>query len=156
MKVIYGALLVLGLGLSGIYVLKPVRVQTYLLPSTLKPGWVAIEYDNPRCPPLREGRLWQEHMIPESGYLCTSSHRETRWVYRKYYLVQANGERTPLTVGKQIFKEITIYLNPLNPNCKVIAESFWYGPQEQIDNQQDVLLKKLHPECEKGLVTPIK
>ena len=156
MKVIYGALLVLGLGLLGFYVWKPVRVQTYLLPATLKPGWVAIEYDNPKCAALRESRLWQEHVIPESGYLCTSSHRKTRWVYRKYYLVQANGERTTLTVGKQIFKEITVYLNPLNPDCKVIAESFWYGPQEQIDNQHDVLLKKLHPECDKGLVTPIK
>lgn len=156
MKVIYGALLVLGLGLFGIYLWKPVRLQTYLLPSTLKTGWVTIEYDSPKCAPLREGRLWQEHVIPESGYLCTSSRRETSWVYRKYYLVQANGERTRLTIGKQIFKEITIYLNPLNLDCKVIAEAFWYGPQEQINNEEDVHLKKLHPECDKGLVTPIK
>jgi hypothetical protein len=156
MKVIYAALLVLALASFGVYILKPVRVQTYLLPSTLKPGWVAIEYENPKCAPLKEGRLWQEHMIPESGYLCTSSHRETGWVYSKYYLVAPNGKRTRLAIGKQIFREITIYLDPLNPECKVIAESFWYGPQEQIDNQAEVLLKKLHPECDKGLVTPIK
>ena len=156
MKFIYGGSFVLGIVLLGIYVWKPIRVQTYLLPSTLKPGWVAIEYDNSKCAPLREGRLWQEHVIPESGYLCTSSHRETGWVYRKYYLVQPNGERTLLAVGKQIFKEITIYLNPLNPDCKVIAESFWYGPQEQIDDKRDEALKQHHPECNPGLLTPIK
>jgi len=156
MKLIFGTLLVLGLAFFGICIWKPVRVQTYLLPSTLKTGWVTIEYENPKCNALREGRLWQEHVIPESGYLCTSSKSETSWVYRKYYLVQANGEKRPLTIGKQIFKESTVYLNPLNRDCKVIAESFWYGPQEQIDNQQHAVLEKLHPECGKGLVTPIK
>jgi len=75
---------------------------------------------------------------------------------QKYYLVEANGERRPLTGGKEIFQESTIYLDPGNPDCKVIADSFWYGPQEQIDNQQHVVLKKLHPECDKGLVTPTK
>lgn len=156
MKLIAGAVLVLGLGLSGVYVWKPVRLQTYLLPSTLKTGWVTIEYENSKCSALREGRLWQEHVIPESGYLCTSSRREEKWVYRKYYLIQANGERRPLTEDKEIFQVGTIYLEPWNPDCKVIADSFWYGPREQIDNQRHVLLKKLHPECDKGLVTPIK
>ena len=61
-------------------------------------------------------------------------------MYRRYYLVQNNGERKPLTVGEQIFKEITVYLNS---ECHVTAESFWYGPQEQINNQHDVLLKRL-------------
>jgi len=156
MKLILGAVLVLGLGLSGVYVWKPVRVQTYLLPSTLKPGWVTIEYENPKCPPLREGRLWQEHVIPESGYLCTSSRRERGWFYRKYYLVQVNGERKPLIEGKDIFQESAIYLDAGNPDCKVIANSFWYGLKEQIDNQQHEVLKQHHPECNKGLVTPVK
>jgi len=156
MKLVFGTLLtVIGL-LFVLYAWKPVRLQTYLLPSTLKPGWVTIEYENPRCSSLREGRLWQEHVIPESGYLCTSSQRETRWVYRKYYLVEANGERRPLTQDREIFQVGTIYLEPWNPECKVIADSFWYGPQEQIDNQRHEVLKQHHPECNKGLVTPVK
>jgi hypothetical protein len=156
MKFIYAALSVLGLALLGVYVWKPIRVQTYLLPSTLKPGWVTIEYENSKCNPLKEDRLRQEHVIPESGYLCTLSRRETKWVYRRYYLVQANGERRPLTEGKEIFQEGTLFLDPGNPDCKVTADSFWYGPQEQIDNQRHEVLKQHHPECNKGLVTPIK
>jgi hypothetical protein len=157
MKLIVGTLLALAVGLLFfVYALKPVRLQTYLLPATLKPGWVIIEYDNPKCAPLREGRLWQEHVIPESGYLCTSSHSEKGFTYQKYYLVDEKGKRTRLAIDKQIFQRRGIQLNPINKACKVIAEEFWYGPQEQIDNQHDVLLKKLHPECDKGLVTPIK
>ena len=76
-------------------------------------------------------------------------------VYRKYYLVQADGQRRRLTEGKEIFQENTIYLDG-NPECKVVANSFWYGPREQIDNQQHALLEKVHPECNKGLVTAIK
>src|SRR5258705_1672566 len=124
MKLTYGALSVLCLALLGAYAWKPIRVQTYLIPSTVKPGWVAVEYENPNCAPLKEGRFWQDHVIPTSGYLCTSSLRETRWVYREYYLVQPNGERRLLTVGKEISKEITNYLDPLNPSCKVIADTF--------------------------------
>jgi len=154
MKVILGALLALIGLLFALYAWKPVRFRAHLLPATLKPGWVTIEYENPKCSPLIESPLWQEHVIPESGYLCTSSRRETGWVYDKYYLVQANGERSPLSEDKEIFQMGTIYLEPWNPDCKVIADSFWYGPREQIDNQRHEVLKQHHPECNKGLVTP--
>jgi hypothetical protein len=155
-KVIYGTLLIVGIALLGVYAWKPISVQTYRLPATLKTGWVTIEYENPKCAPLGEGRLWQEHVIPESGYLCTSSQRETGWFYRRYYLVQSNGERRRLVESKEIFQESTIYLGIGSPDCKVIANSFWYGPQAEIDNQQHVVLERLHPECANGLVTPIQ
>ena len=157
MKFIFGTLLALAVGvLLVLYVLKPVRLQTYLLPITLKPVWVIIEYDNPRCAPLREGRLWQEHVIPESGYLCTSSRSEKGFTYQKYYLVAENGKRARLAIDKQIFQRRGIQLNPLNKACNVTAEEFWYGPKEQINNDDAALLEKFHPECGKGLVTPIK
>ena len=157
MKFIFGTLLALAVGLLLVlYVLKPVRLQTYLLPATLKPGWVIIEYDNPKCAPLREGRLWQEHVIPESGYLCTSSRSEKGLTYQRYYLVDEKGKRTRLAIDDQIFQRGGIQLNPLNKACKVTAEEFWYGPKEQINNEDVGLLEKLHPECGKGLVTPIK
>lgn len=157
MKLIFGTLLALAMGLLLVlYALKPVRLQTYLLPSTMKPGWVIIEYENPNCAPLREGRLWQEHVIPESGYLCTSSHSEEGLTYQRYYLVDEKGERTRLVLSEQIFQRCSIQLNPFDKACKVTAEEFWYGPKEQINNEDVALLKKLHPECSKGLVTPIK
>jgi len=133
----------------------PIRSQTYFLSAGTKPGWVTIEYENPKCSALKDGPLSQEHVIPPSGYLCTSSRRETNWVYRNYYLVKANGERRALTEDTEIFQEGTIYLDPANSTCNVVADSFWYGPQEQIDNQRHEALKQHHPECNKGLVTPI-
>jgi hypothetical protein len=157
MKFIFGTLLALAVGLLLVlYVLKPVRLQTYLLPATLKPGWVIIEYDNPKCAPLREGRLWQEHVIPGSGYLCTSSRSEEGLTYQRYYLVDEKGKRTRLVLSEQIFQRRSIQLNPFDKACKVTAEEFWYGPKEQINNEDVGLLEKLHPECGKGLVTPIK
>lgn len=157
MKLIVGAVLALTVGvLVVLYALRPVRLQTYLLPATLKPGWVIIEYENPKCTPLREGRLWQEHVIPESGYLCTSSRSEEGLTYQRYYLVDERGKRTRLAIDKQIFQRRSIQLNPFNKACKVIAEEFWYGPKEQINNEDVGLLEKFHPECGKGLVTPIK
>lgn len=157
MKIITGAFMaVLGLGFMLLYAVKPLRVQTYLLPSTLKPSWVIIEYDNQKCPALKEGRLWQEHTIPESGYLCTSSHSEEGLTYQRYYLVDEKGGRTRLAINDQIFQRRTIYLNPLNGTCKVTAEEFWYGPKDQITTEDTALLENHHPECRKGLETTIK
>ncbi len=151
MKVIIGAILTLFTVGFVLYVVKPVRVQTYLLPSKLKPGWVIIEYDNPKCAPLEEGRLWQMHVIPESGYLCTSSHSEAGLTYQRYYLVNETGKRIQLAMGKQIFQRRSLYLNPANGACKVSAEEFWYGPEDQINNEDAVLLERFHPECHNGL-----
>lgn len=156
MKVILGTLLALSAILIALYAWQPVRLQSYLLPATLKPGWVTIEYENPKCNALKEGQIWQEHVIPESGYLCTSSRRETGWVYRKYYLVESNGEQKSLSEDREIFQVGTIYLEPWKAGCNVIADSFWYGPKEQIDNRRHEILEQHHPECNKGLVTPIK
>src|ERR1044072_926562 len=51
----------------------PLRVHTYLIPAKIEPRWITIEYDNPRCTRLKESAFGQEFVIPESGFLCTSS-----------------------------------------------------------------------------------
>jgi hypothetical protein len=154
MKIIYGTLLLVSIALLGVYAWKPIRLKTYFLPASLKTGWVTIEYENPKCAPLREGRLWQEHVIPESGYLCTSSQRETGWSYTTYYLVQPNELRRLLR-DEEIFHEASISFGTQKPECIVIASSFWYGPQGGIDNQQFTVLESLHPECTNEPMTPI-
>jgi len=149
---------ILGTVLVLLYVREPVIFETYLIPSTMKEGWVTIELGNPKCPPLKQGQGWREFVIPESGYLCTSTQRHTKYFYDWYYLVDENGQRTPLVKNRQIFQRISIFLDPLNPNpnCKdVVADAFWYGRQDKIDNQHDVALQKHHPECS-GLRIPIK
>ncbi|HEV7747808.1 MAG TPA: hypothetical protein VGO56_22600 [Pyrinomonadaceae bacterium] len=156
MKLLLGTLIaLLGVLLLG-YGLKPVRLQTYLLPSTLKHGWVIIEYENPKCPRLREGRLWQEHVIPESRYLCTSSHSEENLTYQRYYLVDAQGRRNRLGIDKQIFQRRSLQLSPSNNACRITVEEFWYGPKDLIDNEDAAIVEKYHPECVTRLETPIK
>jgi len=138
-----------------VYVLEPVVFETYLIPSNMQEGWVTIEYANPKCPPLNKGRGWREYVIPESGYLCTSTQRNTEPMYQWFYLVDENGKRTRLATDEQIFQRTTIVLAAGNPNCKVVADSFWYGKRERINNEQDVALEKRHPECG-GLRIPVK
>jgi hypothetical protein len=94
-------------------------------------------------------------VIPESGYLCTSTPGIEKFFYDSYYLVGENGKRTPLVYEKQVFKRTTIHLDALNPKCKVVADSFWYGRQDKIDNQDAVELRKRHPECS-GTTFPFK
>jgi len=140
-----------------LYAQESVVFETYLIPSTMKEGWVTIEYGNPTCPPLK-GRSRREYVIPKSGYFCTSTKRNTKWFYDWYYLVDENGKRTALVKDKQIFHRMSVFLDPLNPNpgCKnVVADVFWYGRQDKIDNQDGVALQKQHPECG-GLKIPIK
>jgi len=76
-------------------------------------------------------------------------------MYQWFYLVDQNGKRTRLATDEQIFQRATIVLDAANPNNKVVADSFWYGRRERINNEDDVALKKRHPECG-GLRIPVK
>ena len=146
---------ILGTVLVLLYVREPVIFETYLIPSTMKEGWVTIELGNPKCPPLRQGRGWRELVIPESGYLCTSNPRNEKLFYDWYYLIDENGKRTPLVKDQQIFQRRSIIFDYSYQNCKVVADSFWYGRQDKIDNQDAVALKERHPECT-GIRVPFK
>ena len=120
----------------------------------MKEGWITIELGNPKCPPLKN-RTRREFIIPESGYVCTSTPRHEKWFYDWYYLVDENGKRTPLVKDKEIFQRTSIIFDYSYQNCKVVADSFWYGSQDKIDNQNDVALQKHHPECT-GIRVPFK
>ena len=128
-----------------LYLWQPVSLQTYLLPTTLKHGWVAIEYDNPNCSSLKRSSLGQEYVIPESGYLCTSSPMEKGLTYQRYYLVDDKNKRTRLYLDKQIFVRESIFVK--RGSCKVTAETFWYGPKDKINNEKTDFIEKFHPEC---------
>lgn len=145
MKILIAGVLI---AIISIYLLlnvwKPVRLQTYLLPSNLELGWVVIEYDNIKCPSLKEGGWWRELTIPESGYLCTSSPIEIGWTYNMYYLVDAQRERTRLTESEHIFAPSSMHIN--EASCKIVAELFKYG-SGKATNERTAFVEEYHPEC---------
>ena len=128
--------------------------ETYLIPADMKEGWVTIEYGNPKCPPLPRGSR-RVFAVSESSYFCTSTERNVRRFHDWYYLVDENGKRKRIYYEQQIFHRQSIFLDAGNPNCKAVADLFWYGKQENIDNQASVALRKHHPECS-GVFTPAK
>jgi hypothetical protein len=74
----------------------PFRVHTYLIPAKMEQRWITIEYDNPKCPPLSENDSGRELVIPETGFLCTSSQRESGRHRAEYYVVDEHQRRTAL------------------------------------------------------------
>lgn len=135
-----------------LYVREPIRVQNYLIPSKLQPSWVTIEYENPMCPLLQKGWLGTDFIIPESGYLCTSSSVKAGFTYERYYLVGDQGKRVRLSINEQIFRRESVFVN--QNSCKINADSFWYGPKDKITNEADSFIERYHPECrDSGIIT---
>jgi hypothetical protein len=141
----------------------PLRVHSYLIPAKMEARWVTIEYNNPTCPPLDESIFGRQFIIPESGFLCTSSPMYTGWHRTKYYLVDEKNNRTALQPDERIFRQESLYVNqpsldPGGPVCKVTADEFFYGPKDKLTYNnpimQDESFLKLHPECcHSGIVT---
>jgi hypothetical protein len=133
------------------------RVETYLIPTKMKPQWITIEYKNPKCHPLKKSSFSQEFIIPESGFICTSDSQYEGWSYRRYFLVNEKGERTPLKIGEHIWREGTMYVNEPSldegqPQCNVTADEFFYGSKEDLTYENpimgdEIFLKEYHPEC---------
>ena len=134
-----------------------IRQETYLIPAEMKPRWISIEYDNPKCPPLTGSELSQEFIIPESGYLCTSSPRYHGLFQRRYFLVDTDGRRTPLRTGEQIRQESVLSkdepsLDERQPRCKVSLDQFFYGTKDDLKEESSIFrdeffLSVYHPEC---------
>ena len=131
------------------------RVHTYLIPAKMESRWITIEYNNPKCAPLKENRFARELVIPESGFLCTSSPPYPGWYRPEYYLFDEVNTRTALDSDRLIHRQgsFIIQLGSFNggATCEVGADEFFYGPMEKLtaDNpiRTDELFLKLHPEC---------
>ena len=122
-------------------------VHSYLIPAKMKPGWVTIEYENPKCESLKEFSGGREFVIPESGYLCTSSSMYMGWAQRRYFVVEEGGRRTPLKVKKHIWREASFRIN--ESDCKVVAEEYFYGKKVTHENAIlfDEKFLEEHPGC---------
>jgi hypothetical protein len=135
--------------------------QTYLIPANMKPRWITIEYKNPKCQPLKDSVLGQEIMIPESGFLCTSSPQYSGWHKREYFLVNEKGERTPLKVGEHIWGESSFRsaggaLPDGRFRCNLEGGEFFFGSEVEVSEENPIMkdeaFLEYHPECqEKGV-----
>lgn len=161
MKVFGFVLLVVGVVLVAVYQQRIILVETYLLSTKMPHGWVVIEYENPRCKPLRDRLFERRFVIPESGYLCTSSSIYMGWHKARYYLVEEDGSWKPLVekewISQQNSFEMKKYsfqpsnqgnVTNLPTKCEVKGSSFWYGPPDQITiDETPLIIARHHPEC---------
>jgi hypothetical protein len=133
------------------------RTEKYLLSAKMKPRWITIEYENPKCPPIKRGMFGQEFIIPESGFLCTSSSQYMGWHKRNYFLVDERGTRSVLKNGESIWRESNGEFTKLSfPNerqpCRIKHEQFFYGSKSDLTYDNPIMedknfLSNYHPEC---------
>jgi len=117
--------------------------------------WITIEYDNPKCAPLKSV-FGLEFVIPDSGFFCTSSPKYMGWHRDEYYLVDENNNRTALQIDERIFRheslaERKFLLGAGASSCNVNGEEFFYGPKEKVTAENPIMgdeaFLRLHPEC---------
>lgn len=134
----------------------PFGVETYLIPAKMEPRWITIEYENPNCPPLNKNAFGREVVIPESGFLCTSSSRHADWHRVRYLLVGPGNRRNPLGANERIHRRGSFNLRDSSSEpgkilCDVSGEEFFYGPINKLTNENPIRENKrflrLHPEC---------
>ncbi len=143
-----------------------IRQEVFLIPANMKPRWISVEYDNPKCPKLDGSELSQEFVVPESGYICTSSPSYKGAYQRRFFLIDAEGKRTPLKIEGNIWRQgVYSQDNPSRDegqsNCKVSVSDFFYGTKDDLKSNnpifQDEKFLEIHPECKNvGTVYPKK
>ena len=127
------------------------RSESYVLAEGSKPGWVVLEFENPKCPAMESGWLGRDFFLPESGYLCTSSPIDGGYVYERYYLLRDNGRREHLDIGKEIHGRSG--LNLTLEGCRLTATVFRYdGADGAWDSGE--FIREHHPECRGTIAWP--
>lgn len=134
------------------------RVHTYLIPAKMEQRWITIEYDNPNCPRLSENDSGRELVIPETGFLCTSSQREAGRHREEYYVVDDHQRRTALKTEQWIQRRESFTTRTISSAtgsaaslCDVSGDEFFYGPKEKLTYENPIMkdegFLKLHPGC---------
>jgi hypothetical protein len=113
------------------------KVHTYEIAADVKPGWVAIEFENASCPSLPSGSLIRAITIPASRYICFSDSIDHGLAARLYYQAVAGRERRRLRQDKEIFQEGTFAFGLGEGPCRMVGESFFFGPKENLVRGQD-------------------
>lgn len=131
--------------------------DTYLIPESTKPQWLNIEFENPKCTATDGNECSREYVFPESGFFCTSGPKQKGWYSKEFFLVDSDGNRTPLDPSGNIWKEGTLSKDELaletgKGRCHVTLYQFFYGKRADIKPinpifQNEDFLNNYHPEC---------
>jgi hypothetical protein len=145
MKILIGSLAVLLAFTSLWYVFQPVRFISYRIPVSTGSSWIAIEYNRPDCSPLIETAFGREIIVPESGYLCTSSAMEPGWTFDSFYAYE-NGKEMALKKDEQVVSQSVLQVG--YDGCGVLAEVFLVVPNgDKPNNTRSSFIDAYHPEC---------
>jgi hypothetical protein len=113
---------------------------------------MVVEFENPKCPATESSWRGRDFVIPESGYLCTSSPLDHGYVYDRYYRVSGDGRREKLEIGKEI--QARSGLNLTLKGCRVTATVFRYDAAEGTTWNSGAFIREHHPECRGTIAWP--
>lgn len=136
--------------LSGVF-----RTQNYVMPSTIKRGWITIEYENLSCPEIPSGIFSQDIEIPPSGFLCASSSLYSGWHSPKYLVVDEAGTKTEIPakeiMARSTFRRAMETIPNGEERCSWEGEEFFFGHRSEFVEENPILQNELflahHPDC---------
>jgi len=56
-------------------------------------GWIALQYENPSCPPIEQHGIFRDIKVNADGIACTSDRRDVKIRYRWFVATDQNGSR---------------------------------------------------------------
>jgi Family of unknown function (DUF6843) len=102
--VILGFLFLLGFGIYRVLG----KAVSYEIPASFH-GWLLVQWEDPKCPPLRRQGAFLTVQFSPSGQFCTSNPVPKNLVYQKFAFLFPNGDRQSIRwnahgrPGKQVW-----------------------------------------------------
>jgi hypothetical protein len=124
------------------------KVHSYEIAADTKPGWVTIEFENASCPSLPSRGFTRAISIPASRYICFSDPIDHGLAARLYYQAQIGRNRRKLEQDNEIFQEGSFAFGMGEGPCRMVGESFFFGPKEDLVQSQD--FSPLYPRHHQG------
>lgn len=119
------------------------RTETFILDSSMKPGWIVVVMEDSRCVST-EGRIFR---IPASGYQCTSLPLNRGFVIDRFFLEFPDGTRRKLKIDKEIF-QLGNTMYSFGNECQVLAKTFFYGPEGHVTGDSSTVIRANRKECQ--------
>ena len=128
-------------------IFRPIHIEVYLLAAETAPGWLAFEYKNLTCEPLKSGALVEIYNFSPAGYFCTSSepdHDLTWWVYAK----RRPGGGIPIWLRRGVDVHIRGGAGRTQAaGCDLVNQDLYYGPEPTKKVPYNQELMRRHPAC---------
>jgi hypothetical protein len=123
-----------------------VKVEQYVIPDEMKPGWVVIDSNRPECPSQGAGPI-QQIRVPPSGYICTSSPLYVGLAWHRYVSANKQGHLRSIDPSF-IHQEISIRGRRSSfERCDYDADAFYYGPPGTVSGSPVNVLISNRTDC---------